>query len=72
MTIKGKKYDPVRAAAIEAIGLVESGKFSTDEAIVALVEKKSFRPLDIRFLRQLVNGVVKMKRRLDHEIVSCP
>ncbi|MFH2037485.1 MAG: 16S rRNA (cytosine(967)-C(5))-methyltransferase RsmB [Candidatus Zixiibacteriota bacterium] len=68
MAKKEIKYDPVRGAAIEAIGLVESGKFSTDEAIAALIEKKPFRPLDIRFLRQLVNGVIKMKRRLDHEI----
>jgi 16S rRNA (cytosine967-C5)-methyltransferase len=68
MANKVKKYDPVRAAAIEAIGLVETGKFTADEAISALVEKSQFRPLDKRFLRQLVNGTVKLKRRLDHDI----
>jgi 16S rRNA (cytosine967-C5)-methyltransferase len=68
MADKTHKYDPVRASAIEAIGLIESGKFSTDEAITALIEKKSFRPIDIRFIRQIVNGVIKMKRRLDHDI----
>ena len=64
MADKTHKYDPVRASAVEAIGLIESGKFSTDEAIAALIEKKSFRPIDIRFIRQMVNGVIKMKRRL--------
>lgn len=68
MSEKNKTYDPVRAAAVEIIGLVETGKFTAEEAISALTDKKSFSPLDMRFLRQLVNGVVKMKRRLDHDI----
>ncbi len=63
-----KTYDPVRAAAVEIIGLIETGKFTAEEAISALTDKKSFSQLDMRFLRQLVNGIVKMKRRLDHDI----
>ncbi len=63
-----KKADPVRAAAIEILGLVESGKYSAEEAIIGLTEKKPFSSLDKRFLRQLINGTVKMKRRLDHDI----
>jgi 16S rRNA (cytosine967-C5)-methyltransferase len=53
---------------VEAIGLVEGDKYNTEESILITTEKKSFSALDKRFLRQLVNGVVKMKRRLDHDI----
>jgi 16S rRNA (cytosine967-C5)-methyltransferase len=62
------KYDPVRAAAIEILGLIESGRFTSAEAINAATENRSFSELDIRFIRQLVNGTTKMKRRLDHDM----
>lgn len=62
-----KPYDPVRAAAIEAIILIEQGE-QTDNAVASAIRGKQFRPLDIRFLLQLVNGTTKMRRRLDHEI----
>lgn len=68
MTPRERKFDPVRGAAVEIIGLVEAGKHSAEEAIQEVIRGKEFRSLDIRFLRLLVNGTVKMKRRLDHDI----
>ncbi len=62
-----QKYDPVRAAALEALILIEQGS-QTDDATKDVIKGKSFQPLDIRFLLQLVNGATKMRRRLDHEI----
>ncbi len=64
---KSKKYDPVRAAAVEILGLFETGQETIESALHAAVEYHSFDSRDIRFLRQLVNGTVKMKRRLDHD-----
>jgi len=61
------KFDPVRAAALEAIISIQQGE-QTEEAIERATHHKNFRPLDIRFLKQLVNGTTKMRRRLDHEI----
>ncbi len=63
-----KKFDPVRAAAVEVIGLVEAGKHTSEEAIAEIIKGRTFSPLDIRFLRQLINGGIKMKRRLDHDM----
>jgi len=63
----GMPFDPVRAAAVEAIALVESEQ-SGDAALHKVQEGRSFKSLDVRFMTQLVNGTVKMKRRLDHEI----
>ncbi len=60
-------YDRVRAAAMEAIGAIK-GDAQADTVIRRVVEGKGFKPLDIRFLTQLVNGATKMRRRLDHEI----
>jgi 16S rRNA (cytosine967-C5)-methyltransferase len=60
-------YDPVRAAAVEAIALIESGQ-QADVAIRQVQQGKEFKSIDVRFLTQLVNGTVKMRRRLDHEI----
>ncbi|UCD16522.1 MAG: 16S rRNA (cytosine(967)-C(5))-methyltransferase RsmB [Candidatus Zixiibacteriota bacterium] len=68
MSSAEQKYDPVRAAAVEIIGLVETGKQQIEEAVHAVIEENSFDARDIRFLRQLVNGTVKLKRRLDHDI----
>jgi 16S rRNA (cytosine967-C5)-methyltransferase len=62
-----RKYDPIRAAALESIIRIDQGE-QTDKVLGALFDKKSFRSLDRRFLTQLVNGTTKMKRRLDHEI----
>ncbi|MDD3731014.1 MAG: 16S rRNA (cytosine(967)-C(5))-methyltransferase RsmB [candidate division Zixibacteria bacterium] len=61
------KYDRVRAAALEALVLIQQGE-QADEAIRLVTSGQSFRPLDNRFLLQLVNGTTKMLRRLDHEI----
>jgi 16S rRNA (cytosine967-C5)-methyltransferase len=67
-TPRGKTvFDPVRAAAIEAIGLIETGQLA-DAAVRRVQHEKNFKPLDVRFLTQLVNGTTKMRRRLDHEI----
>jgi len=65
---KEKKFDPVRATVIEILGLVESGQFTASDAIQMATENRSFTDLDLRFIRQLVNGTVKMKRRLDHDM----
>ncbi len=60
-------YDPVRALVVEAIEKIENGA-QTDEGIKAVTAGRQLRPLDHRFIQQLVNGVTKMRRRLDHEI----
>jgi 16S rRNA (cytosine967-C5)-methyltransferase len=65
---KARIFDPVRAAAVEVLLLIENGE-ATDSAVAnVLSDKKNFRPLDKRFLLQLVNGTTKMRRRLDHEV----
>ncbi|MBN1212042.1 MAG: 16S rRNA (cytosine(967)-C(5))-methyltransferase RsmB [candidate division Zixibacteria bacterium] len=61
------KHDPVRAAVLEALILIQQGE-QADNAVKLVTAGQNFRPLDIRFLLQLVNGTTKMKRRLDHEI----
>ncbi len=61
------KFDPVRAAALEAMLLIDQGN-QTDFALKAVLRGKDFRPVDIRFLLQLVNGATKMRRRLDYEM----
>ncbi|MFZ5981077.1 MAG: 16S rRNA (cytosine(967)-C(5))-methyltransferase RsmB [Candidatus Zixiibacteriota bacterium] len=66
-TKKTHKFDPVRAAAMEAVILVEQGE-PLDDAVKKVTTDKQFRRLDVRFLQQLVNGITKMRRRLDHEI----
>jgi len=68
MPVSKKKFDPVRAAAIEIIGLVEAGKHTADEATHEVVQAGKFTPLDIRFIRQLINGAIKLKKRLDHDM----
>jgi len=62
-----RKYDPVRAAAMETVILTERGE-PLDNAVKNVIADKHFRRLDIRFLLQLVNGITKMRRRLDHDI----
>ncbi|HEX2896695.1 MAG TPA: transcription antitermination factor NusB, partial [candidate division Zixibacteria bacterium] len=64
---KSRTFDPVRAAAVEALVLIEQGR-QDNEALQSVTEGKKFRPLDIRFLYQLVNGTTKMRKRLDHEL----
>ena len=64
---KFKSFDPVRAAAVEGLVLIEQGQ-QADYAIESVVKDRHFRPLDIRFLSQLVNGTTKMRRRLDHDL----
>jgi len=65
--LKNKSHDPVRAAAVEALVLIEQG-MQDDDALHSVTQGKKFRPLDIRFLYQLVHGTTKMRRRLDHEL----
>ena len=64
---KTRNFDPVRAAAVEGLVLIEQGQ-QADYAIESVIRDKHFRPLDIRFLSQLVNGATKMRRRLNHEL----
>ena len=64
---KTRNFDPVRAAAVEGLVLIEQGQ-QADYAIESVIRDRHFRPLDIRFLSQLVNGDTKMRRRLDHEL----
>ncbi|HVP06421.1 MAG TPA: transcription antitermination factor NusB, partial [Candidatus Acidoferrum sp.] len=66
-TAEPQTFDPVRAAAIEALALIEGGA-QTESAVADVTRGRNFRPLDIRFLLQLVNGATKMRRRLDHEL----
>jgi 16S rRNA (cytosine967-C5)-methyltransferase len=68
MAKNAKKFDPVRAAVIEILGLIENEKLLAEEAIYRTIESRSFSALDVRFIRQLVNGTTKMKRRLDYNI----
>ena len=63
----GRGYDPVRAAAIEALLLIDQGE-QTDNAVAKVIGDQQLRSIDKRFLLQLVNGSTKMRRRLDHEI----
>jgi len=60
-------YDLVRAASLEAIVHIQQGQ-QIEYAIDGVLRGKIFRPIDVRFFLQLVNGTVKMRRRLDHEI----
>ncbi len=64
---RNQEYDPVRAAAVQALILIQQGE-QPDEALQQVSEEQKFRPIDRRFLLQLVNGTTKMQRRLDHEI----
>jgi len=61
------RFDPVRATVLESLETILPGK-PIDDVIRETLRRKSFRPIDIRFYLQLLNGVVKMRRRLDHEI----
>ena len=62
-----RRFDPVRAAALEALVLIDQGN-SLDDTIRDIFKVKKLRPIDRRFILQLVNGTTKMRRRLDHEI----
>ncbi len=62
-----KKFDPARAAVVEILLLVESSRITAEEAIHQIIESYQFSDLDKRFIRQLANGIIKMKRRLDHD-----
>ena len=63
-----KKYDPVRAAAMDIICEAEKLRRNADEIIIDFIHRNKFDARDIRFLRQLVHGSIKLKRRLDHDI----
>jgi 16S rRNA (cytosine967-C5)-methyltransferase len=66
-TKKSQKFDPVRAAALQAMILVEQGE-QTDVAIDKVSKGKNFRSIDRRFMMQLANGATKLRRRLDHDL----
>lgn len=61
------KFDPVRAAVLESLIHIEQGS-TIDDVIRSTLRRESFRALDVRFYMQLLNGTVKMRRRLDHEV----
>lgn len=63
-----KNYDRVRAAVVEILGLIETDNKTDEDAIHDVIGQKVFSTLDMRFIRQLVNGVTKLRRRLDHDI----
>jgi 16S rRNA (cytosine967-C5)-methyltransferase len=63
-----KKFDRARAAVMEILLLIENGRQTVEEAIHRVSDGYEFTPRDIRFIRQLANGVIKMKRRLDHDV----
>lgn len=60
-------YDIVRGASVEAMILLSQGE-TFDAAVRHSMKGKKFRPIDKRFFLQLLNGTVKMQRRLDHHI----
>jgi 16S rRNA (cytosine967-C5)-methyltransferase len=62
-----RTFDPIRAAALDAIIRIEQGA-DTNDGVTEAIKNRDFRPLDVRFLLQLVNGTTKMRRRLDYEI----
>ncbi len=64
---KTQSYDKVRAVAVEILGVLEDGQQNADAVIADISRKYKLSPLDMRFIRQLVNGTVKMRRRLDHD-----
>lgn len=66
-TSTNQKYDKVRAACVKALILLEQGE-SLEKSIALSTSEQNFRSIDRRFFLQLVNGTVKMRRRLDHEI----
>lgn len=65
---KPKKYDPVRGAAMDILCEAEKLRRNADEIIIDFIHRHNFDARDIRFLRQLVHGSIKLKRRLDHDI----
>lgn len=65
--IKNQKYDKVRAACVKALILLEQGE-TLEQAIAKAISDIELRAIDRRFFLQLVNGTIKMRRRLDHEI----
>lgn len=60
-------YDRVRAAAVEALMRLER-EGQIESVVDDVIRGAQFRPIDLRFFLQLVNGTIKMRRRLDHEI----
>ncbi len=64
---KNQKYDKVRAACVKALILLEQGE-TLEQAIAKAISDIELRAIDRRFFLQLVNGTIKMRRRLDHEI----
>ncbi len=64
---RSRRFDPVRAAAVEALVAIEQGD-QIDAVINSHLQTQRFRPIDTRFFLQLVNGATKMRRRLDYEI----
>ncbi len=66
-TLNNQKYDKVRAACVKALILLEQGE-TLEQSIFTATSDQEFRSIDRRFFLQLVNGTIKMRRRLDHEI----
>ena len=67
MSDSNQKYDKVRAACVKALVLLEQGE-TLEQAISKATSDIELRSIDKRFFLQLVNGTIKMRRRLDHEI----
>ncbi|MEZ5359696.1 MAG: 16S rRNA (cytosine(967)-C(5))-methyltransferase RsmB [Candidatus Zixiibacteriota bacterium] len=62
---KSSNFDSVRAACIQALGLVFDRGWKSDDAVKAVISGQQYNDLDRRFLMQLCHGVIKMRRRLD-------
>ncbi len=65
---KTTDYDPVRGAAILALSEFDQSGKSLDVAIQSAKELVGVDSRDTRFLLLLINGIVKMRRRLDYQI----
>jgi 16S rRNA (cytosine967-C5)-methyltransferase len=64
---KKQKFDPVRAACVDALVSIEQGT-AFDISLRTATLNRKFRPIDKRFFLQLVNGTMKLRRRLDYEL----
>lgn len=66
--LQSAEYDPVRGAATLALTTFDGGRASLEDALLESRELVRFDDRDARFLKLLVSGVVKLKRRLDYQL----
>ncbi|MFQ5606425.1 MAG: 16S rRNA (cytosine(967)-C(5))-methyltransferase RsmB [Candidatus Zixiibacteriota bacterium] len=62
------RYDTVRGAATMALTVFDGGGVSLEDALLQTKGLVEYDELDARFLKLLVSGVTKLKRRLDYQL----